>query len=284
MRAAGAVGSRPAAGFTSGPAGIDPTLDGSDDVDVLIVGGGVSGLAAAFWLRRLAPGLRLLVLEASESPGGKVRTLGEDGFLVDTGPGTLTLGAPGTDDLIAALGLEAAVIESPAAARRFLVKRGRLVPVPSSPGSALKSPLISAAGKLRALLEPMVPRGSAADESVHAFLARRFGPEAARTFGEALVSGIVAGDPHGVSIRAVLPQLFALERRYGSVLRGMVVAKRSGAGSGRRAVTLAGGMGTLTSALADSVGPSLKAGTGVTSLAPVPDGYRATTSDRKSVV
>lgn len=248
-------------------------------VDVLVVGGGVSGLAVGYWLRRLAQHLDVLVLEADVVPGGKVSTRREEGFLVDTGPGTLILGNPWTDELIEGLGLGKHVRASAAAAQRFLVKGGRLVPLPGGPAAALTSPLFSVPGKLRALLEPMVPRAAQDDESVHAFLARRFGAEVAKTFGEAMVSGIVAGDPREISVGAVMPQLPALERRYGSVLRGMVAARKSRDGARRRTVTLAGGMGALTDALARTLGDGLRTGCRVESLTRGPDAYLARTAD-----
>src|SRR5690606_4482977 len=103
---------------------------------------------------------------------------------------------------------------------------GKLVPFPSSPGSALKSPLLSPAGKARALAEPLVPRGTTADESVSSFLRRRFGAEVDRVFGEGLVSGVVAGDPRRLSMGALFPGLVALERRHGSLLRGLMSQQR----------------------------------------------------------
>lgn len=241
-------------------------------------------MAAGYWLKRLAPHLDVLVLEADDVPGGKVRTLSEDGYLVDTGPGTLILGNRWTDELVEDLGLSTQVHESAAVTQRFLVKRGRLVPLPGRPAEALRTPLVSIPGKLRVLLEPFVPRGDQDDESVHAFLARRFGAEVAKTFGEAMVSGIVAGDPRQISVGAVMPQLPALERRHGSVLRGMVAARKTAGGPRRRTVALAGGMGTLIGALARSFGGALRTGCRVESLTRSRDAYLARTADGSTIV
>lgn len=251
-------------------------------VDVLVVGGGVAGLATGFWLRRLAPHLTLRVLEGEVRAGGKVRTIEESGYLVDTGPGTLTVGDPAVDELVDALGLADAVGDVRGATKRYLVRRGRLVPMPGGPGAALRTALVSPPGKLRALLEPLVPRAPQGDESVHAFLARRLGSEVAKTIGEALVSGIFAGDPREVSVAAALPQLVYLERRHGSLLRGMAAMRRA-ARPGRRVAGLRGGMGTLTSALASALDGALTTGTEVASLSRTSDGYVATTPHGASV-
>ncbi|HEX7001484.1 MAG TPA: protoporphyrinogen oxidase [Trueperaceae bacterium] len=258
----------------------DQNADGS--ADVLVVGGGISGLATAYWLRRMAPHLKVKLLEGEQRPGGKVRTLAEDGYLVDTGPGTLTLGDRAVDELVDALGLADEVINAQGAAKRYLVRRGRLVPLPGGPGAALRTPLVSAPGKVRALLEPLMPRGAQGDESVHDFLARRLGSEVAKTIGEAMVSGIFAGDPREISVSAALPQLTYLERRHGSLLRGMAAMRRA-ARPVRRVVGLRGGMGTLTSALAAALGGLLVTGTRVLSLAHGGTGYTATTTDGRSV-
>src|SRR5690606_15396826 len=116
---------------------------------------------------------------------------------------------------------------SPAARRRYLILRGSLVPLPGSPAVAVGTPLLSAAGKLRALAEPLIATGSQDDESVVGFLGRRFGQEAAKRFGVPLVSGLVAGDPQRLSVGSLFPGLVALERRYGSVLRGLIAQQRA---------------------------------------------------------
>lgn len=251
---------------------------GPEPVDVLVVGGGLTGLATAFWVTRLEPGARVVLLEAAERAGGKASTLDVGGFSVDTGPGTLVLEPEGTAPLLDALGLTDEVV-APATdvGRRYLVRRGRLVPVPEGPRGFLASPLLPWPAKLRALLEPTRPPREG-DETVHAFLERRFGSAVARTFGEALVSGVAAGDPRELSVAALFPQLKGLEARFGSVLKGMGAARRAGAPR-RRPALLPGGMRRLHEALAAALGERLVTGAAVRSLRARAAGHEVATSD-----
>ena len=258
---------------------------------MIIVGGGVSGLATAFWLRRQRPDIVVTVLEAGESAGGHVASTTVDGYTIDTGPSSLRPGAPDTTALLEALDLLREVVPaSPVARRRFLVRSGSLEPLPSSPTAVLGSSLLSPAGKLRLLAEPLIAAGSQADESVSGFLQRRFGPEVAKRFAGPLVGGLVAGDPERLSMAALFPQLVTLERRHGSVLRGFVTqqraAKRSastaaavetkGAAPKQSTFTLSGGMGRLTEALAGALGADLRTGIEVTKLRKVGHGFEVT--------
>lgn len=253
----------------------------TEEVDVAVVGGGISGMTTAYWLER--SGIRVRVLEGGGEAGGMVRTEALHGFHVDMGPGSLTLGSPGTAALLESLGLLGELTEPNEAGRRYVVKRGSLVPLPSSPAQALTTPLLSLSGRLRALAEPFVrPASRSGDETVHSFLARRFGQEAARTLGQAMVAGVAAGDPERISAAAVFPQLAQAERSHGSVLRGMIAA-RGRTGSARRAATFRGGMGRLSAALAAALGSSLKTGASVTSIGRHDGGYELT-DDRGSTV
>lgn len=264
--------------------------------DVIIVGGGISGLATAFWLRASLPELSVVVLEAGERAGGHVASSVEDGFTVDRGPSTLRAGAPDTGALIDALGIRDEVVAAaPTAKHRYVVRRGSLLPVPGSPKAAVTTPLLSPIAKLRALLEPFVGRGPESDESVSAFMQRRFGPEVANRLAEVMVSGLVAGDPERLSAPAQFPGLVDMERRHGSILRGGLARARaarrtagvgppvgaqwrSGGATGSRAggaglITFRGGLGSLTGALALALGSALHPTTAVTALRTAADGY-----------
>ena len=262
--------------------------------DVIIVGGGVSGLATGYWLRALRPELSVVVLEAGESAGGHVTSTSEEGFTVDWGPSAVHAGAPDTQALIEALGLDSEIVPSaPGAQRRFVVRRGALVAVPGSPRALVASPLLSPAGKLRAVLEPLVRRGADADESVSEFLGRRFGRAAAEAIDEVLVTGLVAGDPARLSAAALFPRLVALEREHGSLLRGFVAQRRTvrpagrpgasggpdslagrGSASGATGMfTFSGGLGRLTVALASALGPALLTDARVNAVRASEDGF-----------
>lgn len=254
---------------------------GEVKVDVLVVGGGLTGLTTAFWLSRLDPAARVVVLEASPRAGGKASTVDVRGFAVDTGPGTLVLEPEGTAPLLGTLGLTGEV--APPATevrRRYLVRRGRFVPVPSGPLGFLASPLLPPLAKARALLEPTVAP-LAGDESVHAFLARRFGPVAADALAEALVSGVAAGDPRDLSVAALFPQLKGLEAQHGSLLRGLAAARKAGAPP-RRVACLRGGMRRLHEALAEALGERLVTGAEVASLRPLAGAWEVAAADGRA--
>jgi oxygen-dependent protoporphyrinogen oxidase len=183
---------------------------------VVVVGGGMAGLTAAY--RRASPG-ETVVLEADGRPGGSVRTVRESGFVLETGPNTLrTTGA--ADRLIADLGLEADLVLADRRAPRWIVRGGKpraIVPGPKG----LASRVLSTRGKLRLLGELRVPRRplSLEDESVREFFLRRFGEEAATYGAGPMVSGVYAGDPAKLSVRSAFPHLWEAESRSGSVIR-----------------------------------------------------------------
>jgi protoporphyrinogen/coproporphyrinogen III oxidase len=196
-------------------------------VDVIVVGGGITGLAAARALAR--GGADVAVLEAGDQVGGNLRSWrDEEGFLLEAGPNTLSVTDGALEEHLRSEGLaEEMVFPGTAATRRYVVFRGRPVALPSSPGSLIGSPLLSPGGKLKLLGEPFRKRGTDPDESVWEFVARRLGVEAAGRLVDPFVSGIYAGDPHGLSVRAAFPTLWEAEQSAGSVVRGLLKRRAS---------------------------------------------------------
>lgn len=198
---------------------------------VLVVGAGLSGLACAFELRRR--GRDVLVFEARERPGGVVGTLEADGFRFETGPNTLSRSASGFRRLCGELGVaERLVPSAPEARARYLWHAGELVPVPLGPCEFLRTPLISGAGKLRALTEPLRRRNPQAPElpepSLAEFLAERLGPELTRRFAAPFVRGIYAGEIQRLGAESSFPRLWGLVQEHGGIARGLW--RRRGAG------------------------------------------------------
>ncbi len=196
---------------------------------VIIVGAGISGLALAYRLQQLAPSLDVLIFEQRNRPGGTVWTERQGGFQVEIGPNGFLDTKPSTLALCRDLGLGPRLIPaSDAAARnRYLFLDGQLRPLPGSLAGFLGSGLLSFRGKLAFLLERFrKPRQKATDESIAAFARRRAGREAAEVFADALVTGIYAGDPALLSIRATFPRLAELEAHHGSVLKGLAESGR----------------------------------------------------------
>jgi protoporphyrinogen/coproporphyrinogen III oxidase len=196
---------------------------------VVIVGGGISGLSLAYRLQQAAPSYQIVVLERDSRFGGTVGTERRDGFLVETGPNGFLDNKPFTLGLSNDLGLtDHLVPASEAAARnRFLFLDNKLRALPTSLFAFLRSDLLSWRGKLKVGAERFrSSKRSAGDESVADFFRRRIGREATEKLADAFVTGIYAGDPELLSLRASFPRLADMERQYGSLLRGMAALAR----------------------------------------------------------
>lgn len=214
-----------------------------EDVDVVVIGGGVTGLTSAYALLCQKPELKVLLLEARDRVGGNIRTERVDDFLIDAGPDSFLRTKPEGAALCRELGLESEFLTTrPEAQRAYVVHHGKLerlpagmvLAVPTRLGPMLSTPLLSLPAKLRVLGDVVVPRRERADdESIGEFLARRFGKQAALRIGAPLLGGIYAGDVEELSVRATFPQLVDLEERYGSVIYGLFAAQRARAAAQR---------------------------------------------------
>jgi oxygen-dependent protoporphyrinogen oxidase len=223
---------------------------------IAIVGGGISGLTAAHL--HAARGDDVVLIDDGASAGGLIASERRDGFLCERGPQAVLDGAEQTRALIDSAGLSARMLRaSPAARRRFVYVGGALRPFPASPPALIKTDLLSAGGKLRLFAEPFIGRG-AADESVLAFVTRRFGREAAERAAAPALIGVFAGDAAALSVRSALPRVAAMEREHGSILRALLRRKR-GAGLGHP-VSFPDGLAELPAALARALGERRRAG------------------------
>ncbi len=235
----------------------------------LVLGGGISGLAAA--IRLADAGQDVRVLECAERPGGLVESerLGE--FLVEWGPNSFLAPAPAFTSLVERAGVSGEIVAASDAARhRYIFAAGRLHRVPHGPGSFLASSLVSSGAKLRILCEVLLRRGGRTEESVAEFFRRRFGAECVERFVAPFVTGIYAGSPEELEMESTFPEVAALERQAGSVLRGVIRGRtRSAAGAVRRGGSLAlrGGLAQIAVAAARTLGASLQLGTRVTAIA-----------------
>lgn len=188
------------------------------EVGAVVVGAGIAGLAAGLELQASVP--EVLVVDASDRPGGVMRTDHVGGYVVERGPNTVQVKAP----MLATLrehGLDEALVRAePESRMRFLVRDGALVPVPMSPLALARTPLLSARGKLRLLAEPFPLRRDASGESVAEFGARRLGRQAVDALLGPFLTGVYAGDERELGAAAVFGGLVELERRYGSIAVG----------------------------------------------------------------
>ncbi len=246
-------------------------------LDVLVVGAGISGLATAFGLVR--KGFRVEVLEAAAKPGGVIGSVNRDGALYETGPNSALDTTPLIGELIEAAGIAAERLPaSEVANTRFVVRNGRPIALPMSPGAFLATPLFSPLAKARLALEPFIGRQPAdKEESIAHFVRRRLGREFLDYAIEPFVAGIYAGDPDRLSVPAAFPKLHALEQRYGSLIVGAILGARERKRRAEKAKNTAksfsfrGGMRTLTDALARGIG-RVTLGARVVSLSRLSDG------------
>lgn len=242
-----------------------------------MIGGGVSGLSVAWWLRR--SGVEVELWESSGRAGGKIRTDPVGGFLCERAAAVLMNFRPEVVELLAASGLER--LKQPRSAQakhRYLVEQGRLVGMPMALPGILGSPIWSLRARLRLLLEPFVRRGGNADETVSEFVARRLGHEWLEKAFEPFVAGSLAADPDRANAWTTLPRLTALERRFGSIGIGVLVHKLAGRRTAMPAETFSfhGGMGALVRALATAPGLRVLTGQAATWIEPSAGGWRVT--------
>jgi oxygen-dependent protoporphyrinogen oxidase len=260
--------------------------------EVAVVGGGIAGLAAAWALAKR--GLPFLLLEASERWGGVIRTDRVDGFVLEAGPDAILAQKPEGLALCRELGLgDRLVPTNPERRTVYVLHGGRLHPLPEGMVLAIptrilpfvRSGLFSWAGKLRMGLDLAIPaRRNGGDESIASFLRRRFGDEAVSRLGEPLLAGIHAGDPERLSIQATFPRFAELERRHGSLIRGMLRAPRPSGPPPAVFYSLADGLGELVEALVARLpAASLMARQGVIRLAREGTGFVLTLADGRRV-
>ena len=239
---------------------------------VVVIGGGIAGLAAARRLESLSPKTHVVLVEKDDVLGGKIRTEHVDGFVVEAAPDSFLTRKERGVGLCEELGLGDELIARRPEHRGSFVRRGNeLHPlpegltgmIPTSLEALETSELLSAAGKARFAAEPDVaPRSAADDESVAGFVSRRFGREAYDALVEPLMTGIYGGDGEQLSLRATFPQLRAIELEHGSVLRGLSAPPVS---DRPPFVSLRGGMGALVDALRDDLSRTqLRTGRGAT--------------------
>ena len=231
---------------------------------LVVVGGGIAGLAAAWSARSTAEAagvaLDVLVLERNDQVGGKARTIVRDGWMVEGGPSGFLGGRAELDRLLQASGLADSAVQARAAAkRRFLYRAGRLREIKPSPLGFARSGIMSAGGMMRIAVEPFVPRWHGTDdETVWAFAARRLGSEAADRLVSPMTLGIFAGDARRLSLASAFPKMEKLEAEHGSLIRGMIA--RRGRTSAGPLTSLRDGMQSLPLKLAENGGFSVRCG------------------------
>ena len=254
---------------------------------VVVLGGGITGLAAAYRLCELAAAhempLETMLLESGARVGGALETIRSSGYVMETGADSILSEKLSALRLIKRLGLEADIIGTQERFRRtYVVHKGRLVAIPDgfslmAPAllrPVLRSPLFTPFSKLRILAEPLIPRRRRRDdESLAAFVSRRLGREVLERLAQPLAGGIYTADPARLSVAATMPRFVEMERRHGSLIRGLKAASRSSRAareaSGARwglFLSFINGIAQLTDTLAIRLGNSVRCRAHVTGL------------------
>lgn len=184
-----------------------------------MIGGGISGLTTAFLLKR--KGIDIKLFESNSFPGGNIRTESIDGYLIEHGPNSTLETTPLINTLLELLGIAGRKIyAAESAKKRYILKDGKLIPLPMSPLAFLRTRLFSASAKLRLLKEPFIGSKSHDRETIAEFTRRRLGKEFLDYAINPFVAGVFAGDPADLNVKAAFPKLYELEQKYGSLIKG----------------------------------------------------------------
>jgi protoporphyrinogen/coproporphyrinogen III oxidase len=235
---------------------------------VIVIGGGVSGLTCAHRLKRL--GLDVTLVESSDRGGGLIGSVERDGFLFESGPQSFQATAA-LLEIIGELGIQGELLEAHPTAPRYVLRGGRLRKIPMSPPALIVgSSLLGMGSRWKIVSEPFRRTSPPnQEESVAQFVRRKFGHEILEYLVSPFVSGVYAGDPEKLSLRAAFPTLEEWERQFGSIVRG-AIKSRPANGEKKKASPLCSfrrGLSTLTETLAKHLGVSIQTGTAGVKLA-----------------
>ena len=268
---------------------------------IIIIGGGIAGLAAAYHIQReISEGAKLecTLLEGNDRFGGKISTEKSDGFVIERGPDSFISQKPAAIELCKQLGLDARLTgTNPETPSTFVYTGGKLVTMPDGLSLMIPTkflpfaltPLFSFPGKIRMALDLLIPgKEDNSDESLASFVRRRMGEEALNKMAEPMLAGIYASDPEKMSIKSTFPMFVETERKYRSLILGMLARKKAMLMNAKKRsptsyslfMTLKEGLGEMVDAIIKkSTDVQFKSGTKVSSLKKKPDGWHVKLED-----
>ncbi len=241
-------------------------------MNIAVVGAGISGLSTAHFLKK--SGADVVVFERNDFPGGTISSKIVEGYLVENGPNSTSETNLVIDELLEDLNiLDEKVYADENSKNRFILRNGRLQALPSGIGSFLSTRLWTTGGKLRLFGEPFIGRASR-EESIADFVVRRLGREFLDYAINPFVAGVYAGDPSELSVRAAFPKLYALEEKYGGLLKGTIGGARERKKRPDKAKVSAklfafkSGMGILPTTIAHEFGEKIRYNISIQSIKP----------------
>jgi protoporphyrinogen/coproporphyrinogen III oxidase len=246
---------------------------------IAVIGGGISGLSAAYWL--MQKGHEVTLFEKYNRVGGSIITERTEGYLVDYGPNSTLETSTALTGLVRELGLESQKIYgNEASNKRYIVRDGKLHPVPMKPGAFFTSRLFSLKSKLGLLKEPFIRPTDGDDISLADFVRHRLGDEFLNYAINPFVAGVYAGDPENLSTSAAFPKLYALEKKYGSLIKGAIGGarerkKRNEVAKDRaRLFSFRDGMDVFPRKLSEKLGQAIRLKAEIKKITRLTDGFR----------
>ena len=259
---------------------------------IVIIGGGISGLSLAYFVLEKDPAADIVVFESEKRLGGKIWTDRSEGFLCEGGVNGFLDNRPMTLELASKIGIKP-LRSNDASRKRFIFSDNRLQRLPESPPTFFTSGLLSLLGRLRVMAEVIIRGNPPEEETLAAFAKRRLGREAYEKLIDPMASGIYAGNPETLSLRACFPKVYDLEKNYGGLVRGMIALQRAkkkagsdekvGAGPGGTLTSFHNGMGEVVDALRTVLGDRVRTGFKAVSIDKKGRGYQVFFSDGSGI-
>lgn len=256
--------------------------------DTIVVGGGISGLTAAYKLKQR--NRKVLLLETKPYIGGNIRTLEIDDYRVETGPHSFMGSAEYIWKLIKELNLSNQVEKANTTSKnRYIYRNNKLNPLPTGPYTFLSTSLLSTKAKCRLMAEPFIRGGALETETAWEFFVRRFGTEAATYIMAPFISGVYAGDSKQLGAKAAFPKFWNFEKETGSMIRGAIQYMRKkrkrleaeGKTPNKGMYTIKGGLGNLTLAIAKNLNDSIRINSSVIRLQSHNGSYKVYTDNKE---
>ena len=223
-------------------------------MNIAIIGGGISGLATAFYIKQARADIDITIFEKSPELGGKMKSVRVDGYVIEKGSNGFLSNKPDTLELVKSSKCDDILIPSNDNARIRFIYKNALYRLPETPMAFLKSPLLSLKGKLRVAIEPFIfAKKDDEDESLKEFGYRRVGKEMTDTFLDAMVAGIFASKPDVISVNAAFPAVVKLEKEYGGLFKGMIKKRKKDAGPGGILMSFKDGVSSFIERLEESM-------------------------------